>query len=186
MPEQNQVGAKHETEPAGGAEPALPPARAVKRSRIAQRRRQARVLALETLYETDLAHHQPGEVLRRRNADFQPEPEVAEYARGLLAGVLQHRQELDDIIQRRATAFPVQQMPTLDRNILRLGLYEALHMRDTVPLKVAINEAIELAKLYGGESSARFVNGVIGREVGSKLGEPESPSAPGNQNNQER
>jgi N utilization substance protein B len=134
---------------------------------VRQARRKARVLALETLYETELARHPPGEVLGRRSADLQPEPAVAEYARELLAGILQHRRELDDIIQTRASAWPVAQMAAVDRNILRLGLYESLYKRDTVPLKVAISEAVELAKLYGGESSARFVNGVLGREVGS-------------------
>ena len=125
------------------------------------------MLALETLYETDLAHHRPGEVLQRRMADLKSEPEVADYARDLLAGVLQHRRELDEIIQARASAFPLSEMLVVERNILRLGLYESLHKRDTVPLKVAINEAVELAKLYGSEKSSRFVNGVLGRAVGS-------------------
>jgi transcription antitermination protein NusB len=129
-------------------------------------RRQARILALETLYETDLAHHHPGEVLERRSADLEPSPEVAEYTRELLAGILRQRRELDDIIRKRASAWPLDQMAAIDKNILRLGLYECLYKRDTVPLKVAINEAVELGKLYGGESTARFVNGVLGREVG--------------------
>ena len=186
MPERRRADGEGRAEPAGGANSNPPPAPGVKRSRMAQRRRRARILALETLYETDLAGHQPGEVLQRRSAGSQPEAEVAEYAQELLAGVLRHRRELDDIIRRRATAFPVDQMPALDRNILRLGLYETLHKRDTVPLKVAINEAIELAKLYAGESSARLVNGVIGREVGSILGESDIPSAPKNQDSEER
>jgi N utilization substance protein B len=137
------------------------------RSRVAQGRRQARILALETLYETDLAHHHPSEVLQRRSAVLQPDAEVADYARELLAGILRHRRELDDIIQARASAWPVAQMSPVDRNVLRLGLYESLYKRDTVPLKAAINEAVELAKVYGGDNTARLVNGVLGREVGS-------------------
>src|SRR6266536_3884494 len=90
-------------------------------------RRQARIIALESLYEIDLAHHQPGDVLQRRSLDLQAETEVAQYARELLAGVLQHRRELDDIIQARATAWPVAQMAAVDRNILRLGLFECLY-----------------------------------------------------------
>jgi N utilization substance protein B len=145
------------------------------------------VLALETLYETDLAHHRPGEVLQRRSSDSQPEPEVTEYAQELLAGVLQHRRELDDIIQARASAWPVAQMAAVDRNILRLGLYESLYKRDTVPVKVAISEAVELAKLYGSDSSARFVNGVIGRVVGPAPVETEKPQAsPGSNDTEER
>jgi transcription antitermination protein NusB len=130
-------------------------------------RRAARVLALETLFETDLAHHGPAEVLARRCAEVPRDPLAAGYARELLDGVLQHRRKLDDIIQQRATAYPVAQLATIDRNILRLGLYEVLYRNATVPVSVAINEAVELAKLYGGDSAARFVNGVLGRVVGS-------------------
>jgi transcription antitermination protein NusB len=166
---------------------ANPEQRPSRRARGVPPRRLARVLALETLYETDLAHHRPGEVLQRRSSDSQPEPEVAEYAQELLAGVLQHRWELDDIIQARASAWPVAQMATVDRNILRLGLYESLYKRDTVPVKVAISEAVELAKLYGSDSSARFVNGVIGRVVGPAPVETEKPLAsPGSNDTEER
>jgi N utilization substance protein B len=160
--------------------------RPTRRARGAPPRRRARVLAFETLYETDLAHHRPGEVLHRRAVDLQPQPEVAEYAQELLAGVLEHRHELDDIIQARASAWPVAQMAAVDRNILRLGLYECLYKRDTVPVKVAISEAVELAKLYGSDSSARFVNGVLGRVVGPTPGDTEDPTASQDQNNQER
>jgi N utilization substance protein B len=139
-------------------------------------RRRARVVALETLYETDLAHHQPGEVLQRRSPALDRDSVVADYARELLAGVLRHRSELDDIIQARATAFPVDQMAAIDRNILRLALYECLYKRDTVPLKVAINEAIELAKRYGAEKSPKFVNGVLGSAVGQDGPKPRDQS----------
>jgi N utilization substance protein B len=148
-------------------------------SRLARRRRHARLLALETLYESDVARHSAGDILARRleSPDEGPvvEPEVVEYARELLKGVLDHRRELDAIIQERASAFPLAQMAAKDRNILRLGLHEALHRSDVVPVKVAINEAVELAKLYGGENSPRLVNGVLGRVVGP---DPEGPDPP--------
>jgi N utilization substance protein B len=88
---------------------------------------------------------------------------VAAYARELVGGVLRERPELDRIIQERAPTWPLRQMAATDRTILRLGLYECRYKRGIVPVKVAINEAIELAKLYGGESSPRFVNGVLGQ-----------------------
>lgn len=149
--------------------------------RAAGGRRQARILALETLYETDVARHPPGEVFRRHESETTATPQNVEYARELLRGVLRHRQELDDIIQQRARQWPVAQMAAIDRNILRLALYECLYRSDTVPMKVAINEAIELAKTYGSDSSARFVNGVIGRVV-DLPGESQDPSTSRDQN----
>src|SRR5438067_10193279 len=125
-----------------------PPASENRRARPSHRpraRRKARMLALETLYETDLARHHPGEILKRRSAELTPDEDWTDYARELLAGVLEHRRELDDIIRARASAFPVEQMAAIDRNILRLGLYESVYRRDTVPLRAAISEAVELA-----------------------------------------
>ena len=130
-----------------------------------QGRRAARVLAFQVLYEADVAHHAPGEVLERLLGAEQPAPDVAAYARELIGGVLRHRQELDTKIQERASAWPLRQMAAVDRTILRLGLYESLHQHGIVPVRVALNEAIELAKLYGGDSSPRFVNGVLGRII---------------------
>lgn len=126
-------------------------------------RRQARILAFQVLYEVDVAHHPPGEVLERRLVAEPADPKVVEYARELIGGVLRHRQELDRTIQELAPTWPLRQMAAVDRTILRIGLYECREKRGIVPVKVAINEAIELAKLYGGESSPRFVNGVLGR-----------------------
>ena len=130
-----------------------------------QGRRAARVLAFQVLYEADVARHAPGEVLERLLGTERPAPDVAAYARDLIGGVLRHRQELDTKIQERASAWPLRQMAAVDRTILRLGLYESLHQHGIVPLRVALNEAIELAKLYGGDSSPRFVNGVLGRII---------------------
>ena len=150
---------------------------------LAATRRQARVLAFQVLYEVDLAHHQPGAVLGRfADADLRHvgdvddleyvhgplEPDVSAYARELIGGILRHREELDREIQQRAPAWPLRQMSSVDRTILRLGLYECRFQHGIVPVKVAINEAIELAKLFGSESLPRFVNGVLGSAVASE------------------
>ncbi len=163
---------------------ATPPAR---RSRGWTGRRLARILAFQVLYEMDVAHHSPGAVLQRfldgdtdqpfdpDNAEFihgRVAPEAAEYARDLISGVLRHREEIDRVIQERAPAWPLRQMSAVDRTILRLGLYECCHQHGMVPVKVAINEAIELAKLFGSESLPRFVNGVLGSVVASQGGTP--------------
>lgn len=134
-------------------------------------RRHARTLAFQTLYEVDLARHRPGEVLGRIASEQRVEAEADAYARELVSGVLQRRGELDEIIQGKAPAWPLNQMSVVDRNILRIGLFECLYLRDKVPAKVAINEAIELSKTFGSESSARFVNGVLGGVLESLLTE---------------
>ena len=155
------------------------------RSTIRQTHRQARVLAFETLYESEVGRHRPLDVLERRSG-ARPDPGAADdYARELVAGVLRHRAELDAIIQERARAWPLAQMAAVDRNILRLGLFETLHRRDTVPVSVAINEAVELAKLYGGDNSARFVNGVLGRAVEPPPEESPDPAVSQDQHTRE-
>jgi N utilization substance protein B len=87
------------------------------------------------------------------------------YAQTLIDGVLAHQGAIDDVIQRRAPLWPLAQMSAVDRNVLRIGLYESLYGNAKVPLRTAINEAVELAKLFGSETSAKFVNGVLGRAV---------------------
>jgi transcription antitermination protein NusB len=146
-------------------------------------RRLARILAFQVLYEVDLAHHQPGSVLNRLvtmdlgltgdldDIDYVHgplDPEVDAYARELIGGVLRQRAEIDREIQQRAPAWPLRQMSVVDRTILRLGLYECRFQHGIVPVKVAINEAIELAKLFGSESLPRFVNGVLGSAVAAE------------------
>lgn len=135
-------------------------------------RRQARVLALQTLYEVDLANH-PVEIVLARSIEDQPEeiqtqasqwtPDIVDFAGRLLDQTITHRERLDTIIRAIAPEWPVQQMAVVDRSILRLSLAEMLYM-DT-PHKVAINEAIELAKRYGSDSSPRFINGALGAFV---------------------
>lgn len=135
-------------------------------------RHRARIVALQALFEIDIASHDP-EVVLRRCLDRRPLPQRAsEFARTLVFGVLEHRAKLDDLIQENASQWPLEQMAVIDRNILRMAIFE-FAVAGTAPVKVAINEAVELAKLFGSESSPRFINGVLGAIVakGINLGE---------------
>ena len=124
-------------------------------------RRQARMIALQTLYEYDTVQHPPEEVLQRHNEERQLQPKVIEYAGELVMGVCDHLAEIDAHIQSAAQEWPLQQMARIDKNILRLAIYEIL-FNNTVPAKAAINEAVELAKIFGSNTSSRFINGVLG------------------------
>lgn len=124
-------------------------------------RTRARGLALQVLYEVDVANHPPAEVLRCRLEDTPLSDELAEFARQIIFGVLPHIQELDQLIAKYAPEWPLDQVAAIDRNILRMAFWEFAVQRET-PLKVAINEAVELAKQFGSESAPRFVNGVLG------------------------
>ena len=124
-------------------------------------RRRSRILALQALYEIDTTHHPVGTVLDQRLAE-DPLPDEGEaFARELITGVMQHQAELDELIQRYAPEWPVDQMAVVDRNVLRIAIYE-FYISKMTPVKVAINEAVELAKLFGSDSAPRFVNGVLG------------------------
>ncbi|MBK6791182.1 MAG: transcription antitermination factor NusB [Anaerolineales bacterium] len=127
-------------------------------------RTRARALALQVLYETDLSAHLPGEVLKTRLEETTLPPDLAEFARGIIFGVLPMREHLDGVIAKYAPEWPLDQIAAIDRNILRMACWEFAISRDT-PVKVAINEAVELAKLFGSDSTARFVNGVLGTLV---------------------
>jgi N utilization substance protein B len=124
-------------------------------------RRRARIAALQALYELDCTKHKMEETSARLRAGETLTPEALSFSEELVKGVLQHKSELDAIIRRFAPAFPVEQMPIVDRNILRLAIFEASFC-DKTPIKVAINEAIELAKDFGSDSSPRLVNGILG------------------------
>jgi len=127
-------------------------------------RHRARIAALQALFEIDCtAHHSLVVVERRLEEADLPEPGV-EFVRDLVKGVKTHGEELDRLIGRYAPEWPVDQIAIVDRNILRMAIYEILH-RDDTPTKVAINEAVELAKEFGSDSSGRFVNGVLGSLV---------------------
>ena len=117
-------------------------------------------MALQILFEVDLTGHEIDGVLRRYSEDMAlPEP-VRHYTERLVNGVKERLIEIDDRIGAAAPNFPVAQLPAVDRNILRVAIYELANER-AVPFKAAINEAVELAKLFGGENSSRFVNGVL-------------------------
>ncbi len=135
------------------------------------RRRKARILALQTLYECDFVGHDPAGVLGRLAQEENLPEETFSFAQELVEGVIKRKEELDAIIERFAPAFPVRQLAPIDRNILRLALFELL-FHGKVPPKVAINEAVELAKTFGSQSSPRFVNGVLGSVSKTELSEP--------------
>ena len=125
-------------------------------------RRQARVLALKALFEADVARHPVIDVLERHVAEDEIPSEVADYARHLVTGVWARLAEIDRLIAKAAPAWPLEQMSAIDKSILRIAIFEAVFDNRVVPTKVAINEAVELAKEYGGQNSPKFVNGVLG------------------------
>ncbi len=130
-------------------------------------RRQARICALQALYELDTTHHQAGDVIKYRLEEQPLPPEGEAFLRQLVSGVLCHRQALDALIQKHAPAWPVEQIAVIDRNILRMALLEISDAIGTPP-KVAINEAVDLAKIFGSDNSSRFVNGVLGAVIAAR------------------
>ena len=124
-------------------------------------RRKARIAALQALYELDCTRHKAEETSARLRAEEALAQEALDFSEELVQGVLQHKSKLDVFIRKSAPAFPVEQMSIIDRNILRLAIFEIL-FGDKTPPKVAINEAIELAKGFGSDSSPRLINGVLG------------------------
>jgi N utilization substance protein B len=127
-------------------------------------RRRARILALQALYEIDGVGHSPGLVMQERLAGDTLSASSAAFARRVIMGVLHTQAVLDQFIQEHAPEWPLEQMALIDRNILRMALFE-FAVDGGTPIKVAINEAVELAKLFGSDSSPRFVNGVLGALV---------------------
>jgi len=128
---------------------------------MAGQRRKARIIALKALYELDTVAHQPEDILARLLDEAAAPPEVGAFARELVTSVLAHQEEIDEVIRQKAPAWPLEQVAVVDRNILRLAIFEIL-LDNRVPVRAAINEAVELAKAFGGESSPKFVNGVLG------------------------
>ena len=124
-------------------------------------RTRARGIALQALYEIDLTGHPPEEVLSERLAENVLDANLVSFIYQIVQGIWPIVHDLDDIIARHAPEWPLDQVATIDRNILRIALWEIALSKQT-PLKVAINEAVELGKLYGSESTPRFVNGVLG------------------------
>ena len=136
---------------------------------------------MQSLYEWDFKGRKEDllpEILEHTIKEFGGGLENPEFVVALVHGVMEHLEEIDAIIVRAAPQWPLDQVAMVDRNVLRLGLFELMWGdREAVPPKVAINEAIELAKGFGGESSGRFVNGVLGT-VYKEMGEPGKDDAP--------
>ncbi len=130
-------------------------------------RTRARALALQVLYEVDLTDHLPGVVLEQRLAEMHSEEQaelssdLVEFSRQIISGIIPIADKLDKIIAANAPEWPFDQIAAIDRNILRIATWEFAVSAQT-PVKVAINEAVELAKLYGSDNASRFVNGVLG------------------------
>lgn len=135
----------------------------------------SRSIATQTLYEWDFNNRDDSkidEILERNIQEFGPGLEDDEFVRDLIKGVLENQEKIDAIIIKTAPEWPLEHINLVDRNVLRLGIYELLFgNRDGVPPKVAINEAIELAKSFGGETSGKFINGVLGT-IYRAIGEP--------------
>jgi N utilization substance protein B len=124
-------------------------------------RTRARSVALQALYEIDVSGHLPGSVIQERLEEGELEPELVDFARQIVLSVAPMFEILDHFIAEHAPEWPLDQVAIVDRNILRIALWEFAVYGKT-PIKVVINEAVELAKTYGSDSSPRFVNGVLG------------------------
>jgi N utilization substance protein B len=127
-------------------------------------RHRARIAALQALYEIDCTNHPPGVVIERRLNEAGMPDAADSFARELAYAVADVQEELDALVARYAPKWPAEQISIIDRNILRIAIFELLY-GDSTPVKVAINEAVELAKTFGSDSSGRFVNGVLGTLV---------------------
>jgi N utilization substance protein B len=125
-------------------------------------RTRARSLALQVLYEVDVSNHPPAQAFKERLEETPLTDELAEFARQIIFGVLPLIEILDQIISEYAPEWPLEQIAAIDRNILRQACWEFASPDGETPIKVAINEAVELAKLFGSDSAPRFVNGVLG------------------------
>ena len=135
----------------------------------------SRSIVMQSLYEWDFNGKEDGKLkkfVERNIKEFGPGLENCDFVWQIVNGVVENIEKLDKIIEKSAPEWPIDQITVVDRNVLRIGLYELLFgKRDEVPPKVAINEAIELAKSFGGESSGKFINGVLGT-VYREIGEP--------------
>lgn len=135
---------------------------------MASNRHLGRIVALQTLYEhefragSDEGGASVDEILGRNISRYESAIDDKQFVEQLVKGVLKEQADLDAKLQPIAPGWPIDQIARIDRNVLRIGLYELLHKADTVPPKVAINEAVELAKAFGSDNSSKFINGVLG------------------------
>ncbi len=144
---------------------------------MASNRHLGRIVALQTLYEYEFRHQSEDtsvdidEILSRNLARYESAIDDTDFVKNLVTGVLGAQHELDAKIQPIAPEWPIEQVARIDRAVLRLGVYELLYRGDTVPPKVAINEAVELAKAFGSDNSSKFINGVLGTAYRTLLGD---------------
>jgi N utilization substance protein B len=135
---------------------------------MASNRHLGRIVALQTLYEYEFRvqaedpHVELEDILSRNLARYESAIEDTDFVLELVNGVVKTQTDLDALIQPIAPEWPIEQIARVDRTVLRLGLYELLHRSKVVPPKVAINEAVELAKAFGSDNSSKFINGVLG------------------------
>lgn len=134
---------------------------------MASTRQLGRLVALQCLYEYDFRIHNQlpydiKQMIRRNSLPYRRHMQRSQFAANLTEGVIEHQDELDQMIQPLAPSWPIPQISYIDRNVLRIGVYELNYCQGTIPPKVAINEAIELAKSFGTTNSAKFINGVLG------------------------
>ncbi|CCO08918.1 transcription antitermination factor NusB [Desulforamulus hydrothermalis] len=127
-------------------------------------RRQARETALQALFQIDVGKIEPDFAIHNTAREFGSGPEELAFAQQLVKGTLEHMQEIDELISQVSKDWQLNRMANVDRNIIRLALYE-MKFRDDIPASVSVNEAVELAKIFGGADSGRFVNGILGKFV---------------------
>lgn len=151
---------------------------------MASNRHLGRIVALQTLYEYEFRvqsedpHVELDEILTRNLARYESAIDDTKFVSDLVDGVVKTQVDLDAKIQPIAPEWPLEQIARVDRTVLRLGLYELLHRASVVPPKVAINEAVELAKAFGSDNSSKFINGVLGTAYRTLVEEkPDNASA---------
>ena len=148
---------------------------------MASNRHLGRIVALQTLYEYEFRSQVESnpvpvdEILDRNIERYESAIEDKKFVSELVNGVIKVEKDLDAALQPIAPGWPIDQIARIDRNILRIGLFELLHRQDAVPPKVAINEAVELAKAFGSDNSSKFINGVLGTAFRTLVeGEPDA------------
>jgi len=150
---------------------------------MASNRHLGRIVALQTLYEYEFRVQSNDtsvdvdDILVRNLGRYETAIDDKTFVEALVKGVLVEQNDLDAKIQPVAPEWPIDQIARIDRNILRIGLYELLHQAETIPPKVAINEAVELAKAFGSDNSSKFINGVLGTIYRALVGDTENDSS---------
>lgn len=153
---------------------------------MASNRHLGRIVALQTLYEFEFRRQSEDsnldldEVLNRNIERYKESIDDKEFVSELVEGVLKHQDDLDAKLQPMAPGWPLDQIARIDRNVLRIGLYELLHKAESVPPKVVINEAVELAKAFGSDNSSKFINGVLGTAFRTLVEAEDQPDAAAN------